>query len=134
MAYSFEFDSRNQILRGRFENRVTDKELKAYYQVATQHAARINPQAGITDFSAVTDFDVSHETIRKLAALPPVMPGPCEPRFIVAPMPAIYGMARMFQFEGEATRPNLHVVHTMREVSAILGVQTQRMDFKKLTG
>ena len=31
MPYQFEFDSRNQILRARFEREATDEDLKEYY-------------------------------------------------------------------------------------------------------
>jgi hypothetical protein len=122
VPYQVEFDSTNQILRARFEGRVTDEELKAYYQRAREIVAQINPRAGITDFSAVTSFEVSPDTIRGLANLPPAMPDPAKPRFIVAPTPYVFGMARMFEIEGKETRPNNHVVRTMREVCAVLGV------------
>ena len=122
MPYQFEFDSTNQIFRARFEGRVTDEELKAYYQRGTEIVAQINPRAGIADFSAVTSFEVSTETVRGLAKLPPVMPGPAKPRFIVAPAPHLFGLARMFLIEGQETRPNNHVVRTMREACTILGV------------
>lgn len=123
MAYHIDFDSKNQILRGRFEGQVTDKELRKFYQVAEKLVARIVPRAGIIDFEDVTSFKVSPETIRNLAYLPPAMPDPRQPRVIVAPAPDIFGMARMFQLESEETRPNLHVVHKLREACAILGVQ-----------
>ena len=123
MAYRFEFDSKNRILRGRFEGQVTDEELKRFYRVAGQLVAKILPRAGITDFESVTSFEVSPETIRDLASLPPAMPDPGQPRVIVAPAPDIFGLARMFQLEGEETRPTLHVVHKLREACAILGVQ-----------
>ena len=123
MPYQVEFDSTNQILRACFKGRVTDEELKAFYQHATEIASHINPRAGITDFSAVTSFEVSPNTIRGLAKLPPALPDPAKPRVIVAPIPHVFGMASMFGIEGQETRPNHHVVRTMREACAILGVQ-----------
>ncbi len=123
MAYRFDFDSANQILRTQFEGQVTDDELKEFYQLAVQVAAKTCPRARILDFSAVTSFEVSPGTVRDLALSPPPMPNPNDPRCVVAPSPNIFGMARMFQSLAEATRPNLHVVHTLREAYAILGVQ-----------
>lgn len=123
MTYRFDFDSTNQILRGQLEGRVTDEDLKEFYQLAREHVVRTSPRVGIADLSAVTSFEVSPDTIRDLAKSSPAMPDPSEVRFIVAPAPSIFGLARMFQVEGESTRPNLHVVCTLREVCAILGVQ-----------
>ena len=130
MPYRIEFDSSHQILRGQFEGRVTDEELKEFYQVATETVARIQPRGGIMDFSAVTSFEVSPDTIRGLAKLPPAMPDPRAPRVLIAPAPDIFGLARMFQFEGEETRPSLHVVRTSKEAGAILGIQ--QLNFEPL--
>jgi hypothetical protein len=123
MPYHFEFDSTNQILRCRFEGRVTDEALKEYYQVVADYDARTAPRAGILDMSAVTSFEVSPQTVRELAKSPPAMPDPSRPRFVVAASPQIFGMARMFELQGQATRPNLHVVRTQEEVWAVLGVR-----------
>jgi hypothetical protein len=59
MPYQVEFDSTNQILRARFEGRVTDEELKAYYQRATEIVALINPRAGIANLAFVTGVHVT---------------------------------------------------------------------------
>jgi len=42
--------------------------------------------------------------------------------------PHIFGLARIFELEGEATRPNLHVVHTEHEAWAILSVKEPRFE------
>ena len=122
MPYHFEFDPVNRILRGRFEGRITDELLKEFYGLAGGFFERSGARAAITDFSAVTALDVSPQTIRDLASLPPVILDQELPRFIVAASPGIFGMARMFELAGQDTRPNLHVVRTMKEVCAILGV------------
>ena len=124
MAYWFEFDSRNQVLNCSFKDRVSDEELTEYYEVATRCVEQIKPRAAIVDFSDVSDFDVSPGTLRRLASRPPVMPNPAQPRVVVAPRPDIYGLARIFQIEGEATRPSFHVVRTLQEACTILGVHT----------
>jgi hypothetical protein len=122
MPYYFDFDPENRILRGRFEGRVTDEPLKEYYGLAGEYFARTGARAGITDLSAVTSLDVSPQTIRELASLPPAILDREFPRFVVAASPPIFGMARMFELGGQDTRPNLHVVRTMKEVCVILGV------------
>ena len=123
MAYHFEFDSANKILNCSFKGSVSDEELKEFYAVAGTYVERTKPRAAIIDFSAVQSFEVSPITVRKLAAQTPIMANPAEPRIVVAPEPAVFGLARMFELEGQATRPNFHVVQTLREACAILGVQ-----------
>jgi hypothetical protein len=122
MPYYFEFDPENRIIRGRFEGRITDELLKEYYGLAGEYFERTAARAGITDLSAVTSFEVSPQLIRELASLPPAIADRDRPRFVVAASPPIFGMARMFELGGQDTRPNLHVVRTMKEVCVILGV------------
>jgi hypothetical protein len=56
------------------------------------------------------------------------MPHPALPRVIIAPSADFYGLARMFEIQAEATRPNLHVVRSEREALAILAVQDPHFD------
>jgi len=126
MAYRFDFDSTHRVLRGQLEGRISDEELIGFYNEIERQCTRVLPEASVADCSAVTSFDGVAETIRTLAKSAPAIPDPEKPRFIVAPAPDIYGLARMFQFEGESMRPNLHVVRSLREVCAIMGVRTLR--------
>jgi hypothetical protein len=128
MPYHFEFDSINRVLRGRVAGRVTDGDLTDFYRSAAEHVALVDPIAGIVDLSAVTSFEVSPQTIRRLAKSEPAMPEPSRLRVIVAISSHVFGMARMFEFEGEATRPNLHVVRTVDEAWAILGIHEPRFE------
>ncbi len=123
MPHQFEFDSTNRILRGWFEGRVTDEELKSFYPIAADCVTRTGPRAAITDFSLVSSFEASSQAIRDLANSDPVLPDPSLDRFIVAPSDHIFGMARMFQLQGERTRPNLHVVRTLKDVWNFLRIQ-----------
>jgi hypothetical protein len=63
-----------------------------------------------------------------LAKLPPAVPDPDIPRFIVAGSYEMFGMARMFEFEGGETRPNLHIVRSEREALSMLGVKKARFE------
>jgi hypothetical protein len=135
MPYLFEFDETNGLLQGRLYGRVTSEELKEYYQAGLKCVAVKQPRAGITDMTGITLFEVSSQTIRDLASLPPVIANQDLLRVIVASSPDVFGMARMFESHGEATRPNLHVVRTCKEALAIVGVQEpkfQRIDLAKL--
>ncbi|HXX46232.1 MAG TPA: hypothetical protein VEJ38_16000 [Candidatus Acidoferrales bacterium] len=123
MAFSFDFGLTDGILRCRLEGRVTDDVLKEFFRIGAQHAIRTRPTAGVVDLSEVSSFEVSSPVIERLAKSPPVLPDPKLRRVIIAPSPEMYGMMRMFEIEGEQTRPGIHVVRTKQEAWAILSVQ-----------
>lgn len=130
MPYSFDFDTAHNILRCRLKNGVTDGVFQDFFEAGSQLAVRTQPGAGVVDFSEVTSFDVSTDTIRLIAKSSPVVFNPNLFRIVVAPAPDIFGMMRMFAMQSEETRPNLHVVHSEHEAWAILAVREPR--FKPL--
>jgi len=93
------------------------------YATATKYMASHPPCRGILDLSRVTDFEVSSDAIRQVAAAPLALPGGYM-RVLVIPQIFIYGLARMFQILGEKTRPELQVVRTMDEAYCLLGVES----------
>ena len=125
MPYYFEFNSADRMLRCRFEGLLTDEILREYYRIAPKYVALHAPCSGIFDMLSVNNFEVTPPLIRELAALAPIIPDPASPRFIVAPTPQMFGMARMFELQGQHTRPNLHVVRSLKEVWVILGIQEE---------
>ncbi|HXJ16220.1 MAG TPA: hypothetical protein VNM68_03385 [Candidatus Polarisedimenticolia bacterium] len=128
MPYTFDFDHANRILRSRLSGRVTDAVLKDFFRIGSEHAARVQPSAGVVDLSEVTSFEVSAQTIEELAKLAPALSNWNPRRVVIASSPEIYGMMRMFEMQGEATRPDLHVVRTEREAWAILAVHKPRFE------
>jgi len=120
VPFIFDFDLTNGILRCRLSGRVTDEVLKDFFRIGAQHAIRTHPTAGVVDLSEATSFEVSPQMIEKLANSTPVLPDPNLRRVVIAPSPEVYGMMRMFEIEGEPTRPGIHVVHTEQEAWAIL--------------
>lgn len=126
--FQFEFDPINRILRCRFEGLVTDGELIDYYRLAERFALIMDPRAGVADFVAVTRFEVSPTTIRRLAESPPAISDPNVPRFVVAPSHPAFGLSRLFELIGEATRPNLYVVRAPEQVWMILNIQEPRFE------
>jgi hypothetical protein len=124
----FEFNSPNRILRCRFWGRVSDEELLYFYRMATLISESLDPLSGISDFSAVTSFECTPEMIRTLAAFPPIISQPSRPRVIVATDEDTFGLARVFGIEGEATRPNLHVVRSVDAEWVILGVERPQFE------
>jgi len=128
MSYCFDFNSRYGVLRCRLEGDISDDVLKQCYKLAGEYAALTSPNVGIVDFSSVAAFNVSAQTVRDLAHSTPAIAGHL-PRFIVVP-DHIYGLARMFQQCGDETRPHLHVVHSLAEAHAFLGIE--EADFQPL--
>jgi hypothetical protein len=127
VPFQFDFNSEHHILRARFEGRVLESELREYYRQGRSVVAQTDPRAAITDFSDASSLDVSAQAIRSMAYAEPVLAAPIV-RFIVAPTPHMFGLARMFQIQGEQTRPNLHVFSTLQEVYDFLGVRDVHFD------
>lgn len=126
MPFHFDFDPVNKISRCQFEGRVTDLDFRKFYADAADFVGLTNPRAALVDFSAVTSFEVSPQTIHELANSPPALRYPERPRVFLAPAPSIFGMLRMFEIVGERARPNFHVVSAERDAWAILGVKEPR--------
>lgn len=129
MPYRFEFDPVNKVLLSRFEGRLTDESAVEFYEVAWKYARATDASAGIVDFSSVTEFPVSSETLLQLARRKSDLPNAAgRPRVVVAPQTHAYGLFRMFQIAGEQTRPLLQVVRTMDEALAALAVQSPHFE------
>lgn len=123
MAFRFEFDSANKILMVRFEGRVTDEMVEEYYRMAAPRIiSTLEFRGSITDFTDVMSLELSPQLVRALAWSNPVDMETSRPRVIVAPTANAYGLARMFALHGEDTRPNLHVVRSLAQAYAVLGV------------
>jgi len=121
MDFAMDFDAKNNILRLTITGRLTDAVLLDVYATAARYVASHPPCRGITDFSGVTEFEVSSSAIRDLAQTAPAFPTGYM-RIVVAPKDHVYGMARMFQIVGADTRSDLHVVRTMDEAYRLLQV------------
>ncbi len=122
MDFVVDFDAKNNVLRCTLEGRMTGVILLDIYARAVKYMESHPPCRGILDFSGVTDFEVSSNAIRQLAAAPPALPAGYM-RVLVIPQIFIYGLARMFQILGEKTRPELQVVCTLDEAYRLLGVE-----------
>jgi hypothetical protein len=123
VAFHFDFDSEHKILRSRFEGHINDDEIRRHYKLSEGYIERLVPLGGILDMSGVSGFDVTLLiTVRELAHAQPAFSDPRIPRVLIAPAPLVFGLARLFQLEGEDKRPNLHVVRSKEEALAILGI------------
>ena len=124
MGYRFEFDPVNKILLLRFEGQLTEESVAEVYRAAQGHWAATDAKMGIADFSKATEFAISTGFLRQFANRAPAGVNAKYPRVVIAPGPVQFGLTRMFQVVGERTRPSLHVVRTMDEAFATLGVQS----------
>jgi hypothetical protein len=122
MGLRFRLDPVNRILLVQADGQLTDESLRELYRLSGKHATATDPSAAIVDFSAVTEFAVSSHVFRELARQQPLMQDASRPRFIVAPQTHAFGLMRMFQLTGDATRPKLQVVRSLDEALAALGI------------
>jgi hypothetical protein len=128
MGFRFEFDPGNKVLMVRVEGRLTDQLLAEVLLAIRKYSTATDPRAGIVNFSAVTEVEISSGVIRELARQEPVMLDASRPRVIVAPGEVMFGLSRMFQLAGERTRPLLDVVRTLDEALALLGVVSPQFE------
>jgi hypothetical protein len=129
MAFAFEFDPIHQILRSTFSGKVGDEDLLNHARMGSLLVTSLDPRFAIIDLSAADPFEATTGGMRALAKLPPAMPQMDRPRVVIAPSDHTFGMARTFQIEGETTRPNFHVVRSLKEAWAILGVEMEKAKF-----
>ena len=129
MKFFFDFDDSNNIMRCCWQGVITEDTMFEMYSEAEEVMASRPPCRGIDDFSEVTRFEVSAETLRTLASMPSIL-GPESLHVIIAPTNQVYGMARMYEILSEQSRPNLHVVRTVQEAKVLLGITSMR--FRRL--
>jgi hypothetical protein len=118
-----DFDAKNAVARVTLEGVVTDEGLSDCNATVTRYFASHPPCRGIVDFSKVTKFEVSSNTIRRLASSAPAIPRGYM-RVFVTPNNFVYGMARMFQILSEKSRPDLHIVRTLEEAYKLLQLES----------
>jgi hypothetical protein len=129
MPFHFEFEPVDKILLARFEGRLTDESAAEFYAAIRKYATETAANAGIADFSAVSEFAVSAEFIQELARSEPAMPDSARrPRLLVAPTTIGFEIMLTFQIVREPTRPLLLVVHTLDEAFEALGLQSPHFD------
>jgi hypothetical protein len=127
MGASLSLDKSQAIARIRFEGDLTDELLFQGYARVRQWFARDRYYSNLTDFSAVSSFQVSTNAVARLAADAPLVPDGFL-RIVVAPQDQAFGMARMFESLGSATRDTVHVVRTCAEAYRLFGVASLNFD------
>jgi hypothetical protein len=119
---------RTKVLLFHSEGQLTDESLAAYSRTIRKNWIATGAEAGIWDFSAVTEFSVSTDFIRWLARQEPTLAHASRARVIIASDAVGFGLSRMFQLAGEPARPLLHVVRTLNEALAVLKVEFPKFE------
>jgi hypothetical protein len=120
-----DLDPKHRVLRITVTTPLTDESSRNIYQAVARLASRGGPYAAITDLSQVADFPISADTVRALAATAPAIDLGDRPSVIVAPRPALYGLARMFELHRDSMGGQLQVVHSMDEAYDLLKVSPE---------
>src|SRR5437016_8372357 len=96
-----------------YAGEVTDADVALQITQINTHAPYDDGYCVITDFTQVTQFNISSQEIRSVADTESPL-GEAK-RVMVAPSDVAYGTSRMFQALASQTRPNIAVVRTLKE-------------------
>ena len=128
MSYRFEVDPESKIRAVRFEGEISFDELKRFYFSDAPKYVSEDMRGSVVDFSNATMPNITPMNVRELAAQPPVDPDATRLRVVVAPTPHIFGLLRAFELYGDETRPNFHVVSSLRQAYSLLGITAPRFE------
>jgi hypothetical protein len=123
MSVSVHVDRNEKLVLTAYSGQVTDEDVARQIAEIERSAPYDEEYRAITDFTEVTQFEISSDQIRLVAE----SKSPLEKaqRVMVAPSDVAYGTSRMFQMLAGRTRPHITVVRTLREAYATLGIQTK---------
>ena len=127
LHYHFDYDAANKIFAVRMHGAINDAIFRACYLETPRYVQGRDVRAALMDLSDVERYDVSAAAVRDVSRMPPLFPDPT-PRYVVAPQDYIFGMARMFQMTSPAGRDMLHIVRSMKDACAALGVTTPQFE------
>ena len=119
--YVIDLDPVHEVLRITIRKVVTDQVVLDVYRSVKRLAAQGGPYATLADCSQVEDLKLSAETIRSLALGVPAVPAG-RPRVVVVNRIVMYGLARMFESTRTSMGVQFHIVWSVDEAYAILGV------------
>ncbi|HWC16941.1 MAG TPA: hypothetical protein VG498_07990 [Terriglobales bacterium] len=123
MPVSVSIDSRRKLVITTYSGLVTDEDVARQISEIARQAPYGGEYRAITDFTQVTQFEISTEQIRRVAE----SKSPLEKaqRVMVAPSDEAYGTSRMFQTLAGHTRPNISVVRNLDEAYKVLGISNE---------
>jgi hypothetical protein len=125
--YVLKFDAAHRVLLIRPGRILTEESFLECYAAVQRFAASVGGCNGITDLTAVEEFQLSIRFLRTVAASPPAFPAGTI-RVVVAPDRAALGLSRMFQRFRDAMDAEFQVVRTLTEAFAALSIEEARFD------
>jgi hypothetical protein len=119
-----DLDPAARIVRVTVDGVLTDELLLATYNTLKQVVSGNGPYSGIFDFSQVVEDCVSSHGIRVLAReAATILSGRL--RVVVASMPSLHGLFRMYEMSRDGMRVDLQVVGSVNEAYRMFGVQPE---------
>jgi len=119
MPVVLKIDPHRQVVYSTFYGKITDAEMLS-------HRSRISSDpdfrpyfSEIVDFSAVSESEVSRETIVSMAANPSLYQESAL-HIVVAPADSVFELASTFKQLASSSRPNLHVVRSRADAYQLL--------------
>jgi hypothetical protein len=120
MPVNVSVDRSRKLVITTYSGDVTDADVARQISEISQQSPYGPTYRAITDFTEVTQFNISSSEIRSVADSE--SPLADARRVMVAPSDVAYGTSRMFQILASRTRPNITVVRTLSEAYAVLGI------------
>jgi hypothetical protein len=123
MPFRFEVDEVHSIMRTVFEGACSDDDmLEAYYALSLLWERHGRAHV-IIDYTDITDIMISTEAVREHSYRLPIVD---TDYFLiaVAPNAIMYGIARMFELITAETRPNMRIVHSLKEALDLMDVSS----------
>lgn len=129
--FYWEFAAAERVLAVRYQGLVNDQGMIDSYWETAKVVDLCDPAVAVADLSAATHFDVRPDAVRSLADHPSYFKE-SHRRYVIAPSDIQYGMARMFQILGEATRRELKIVRSWADLYETLGIAREPL-FERVT-
>ena len=121
MPVTVEVDRKRKLVITRYSGEVTDADVGRQISEINRLSPYDSDYRVITDFTQVSQFEISAQQIRDVAATE--SPLSKAKRVMVAPSDISYGTSRMFQVLALQTRPNISVVRSLAEAYDVLGIE-----------
>ena len=119
MPVVLKIDTRRQVVYSAFYGKITDQEMLSHRSRIAGDADFQPRFSEIIDFSAVTDADVSEQTVAALAANPSLY-SEAALHIVVAPEDSFFRLASKFKELARSSRPNFFIVRTRAEAYQLL--------------
>jgi len=120
MPVNVSVDRNRKLVITTYSGDVTDADVARQVSHIREQAPYGPAYCAITDFTQVTQFNISSSEIRSVANSESPL-GEAQ-MVMVAPSDVAFGTSRMFQALASRTRPNITVVRTLAEAYAALGI------------